>query len=172
MPDPITDQTAYLLEQDPSVFVPLDTLYDVLFEQGLMAWIDLETYYLLLLDDDRFEILEGLEEMIFGEEIDAWNGLNVLDFLRGPWVRLRTRIVSPEVVLQDLLVYLENMNETLEATWQYLPAGPESEEAKEDLLNMLMWGDLLERQIREALTHLLDPTNAPNTASWENQNGH
>jgi hypothetical protein len=156
MSDPITDQTVYLLELDPAIFVPLETLYDVLFEQGLMAWIDVEMYRRLLSADERFEVLGGLDELLFGEDIDTWNDLNVLDFLSGPWVRLRKRVISSELVLYDLLQYLQDMNETLEVTWQYLPEGPDSKEARRDLLNMLMWGDLLERQIREALTRETD----------------
>ncbi len=151
MPDPITDQTAYLLDIDAATFVPLDALYDELFMEGLMAWTDVYLYEQLLRTDERFEVLGGLDELLFGEEIDTWHDLNVLDFLSGPWVRLRRRPISPEMVLHDLLLYLEDMNETLEVTWQYLPPGPGSEEARQDLLTMLMWGDLLERQIREAL---------------------
>ncbi|MGC9398538.1 MAG: hypothetical protein ACP5HM_05315 [Anaerolineae bacterium] len=156
MADPITDQTAYLLEHDAAIFVPLDTLYEALLEQGLMSQFDLDAYHLLLKSDERFEVLNGLEELLFGDEVDIWSGWYVLDFLSGPWVRLRTRAISPELLLQDLLWYLEEMNETLEATWQYLPEGPESEEARRDLLNLLMWGDLLERHIREALAQMVD----------------
>jgi hypothetical protein len=151
MSDPITDQTVCLLEIDPATFVPLDALYDDLFLQGLMAWIDVDFYEALLRTDERFEVLSGLDELLFGEDIDTWNDLNVLGFLSGPWVRLRKRAISSELVLHDLLHYLQDMNETLEVTWQYLPTGPGADEARRDLLNMLMWGDLLERQIREAL---------------------
>lgn len=151
MPDPITDQTVYLLEIDAATFVPLDALYNELYLEGLMAWTDVYLYEDLLRTDERFEVLGGLDELLFGEEIKTWSELNVLDFLSGPWVRLRKRPISSELVLHDLLLYLQDMNETLEVTWQYLPPGPDAAEARRDLLNMLMWGDLLERQIREAL---------------------
>lgn len=153
MSDPISDQTAYLLTKNPNIFTPLEQLYRTLSSQGLMAWLELEDYWLLLESDARFEVLAGLREILTWDTLDshAGLGLEVLDFFTGPWVLLRARNYSTTEVLQELLLYLHQMNETLEVTWQYIPDDPDNKFARNNLLNMLMWGDLLEHQIRETL---------------------
>ncbi len=154
MSDPISDQTAHLLAKNPNIFTPLEQLYDVLSGQGLMSWITMRDYWLLLVTDGRFKVFAGLSEALSGDTLgsNASLGLGVLDFLTGPWVLLRTRRFSTTEVVQELLLYLHQMNEILETTWHFIPNAPESEYAKENLLNMLMWGDLLEHQLRETLT--------------------
>ncbi|MEA3308061.1 MAG: hypothetical protein U9Q70_00935 [Chloroflexota bacterium] len=154
MNDPISNQTAYLLAKKPNIFTPLERLYNVLADQGLMSWITLEDYRHLLETDGRFAVFAGLSEALTGDTFasDASLGLGVLDFLTGPWVLLRTRRFSTTEVMQELLLYLHQMNEVLETTWHRLPNMPESEQTKDNLLHMLMWGDLLEHQLRDTLT--------------------
>jgi hypothetical protein len=151
MTDPITDQTAYLLAIDDAAFVPLDFLYEELMGQGLVSEVNFDLYRWLLEVDERFEVFEGLGEMLFGE-IEEWVQPQVLAFLSGPWVHLLGRPFTMDDLIRDLLHYLVRMNETLEITWQFLPDEPEAAEAKEDLLNMLMWGDMLERRLRATLS--------------------
>lgn len=154
MSDPISDQTAYLLAKNPNIFTPLERLYGVLSSQGLMSQLEVEDYWRLLESDDRFEVLAGLGEAL-SEDIlnsNASLGLEVLNLLTGPWVLSRTRLFSTTEAKQELLLYLHQMNELLEATWQFIPNMPDREFTKDNLLNILMWSDLLEHQLRETLT--------------------
>ncbi len=160
MADPITDQTAYLLTIDDAAFVPLDFLYEELMGQGLVSEVPFDYYCWLLESDERFEVFEGLAEMLFGE-VEGWVQPQVLAFLNGPWVHLLGRPFTMDDLIRDLLHYLMKVNETLEITWQYLPDEPEAAAAKEDLLNMLMWGDMLERRLRATLSNLLNEPPEP-----------
>lgn len=155
MNDPMTNRAAELLRRDQDSFVPLDRLYTALTSEGLMAWVDPVIFRRLLESDPRFEVLDGLSENLFPDAALTASGLDVLDFLNGPWVILQERKLSPLDVMTDILHHLQRMNETLEIAWSSLADAPETGETKADLLNMLLLGDLLERQIRDALFQIL-----------------
>ena len=69
--------------------------------------------------------------------------------LTGPLVMLRERGASTEKIMLDVLLHLQEMNEALETAWQLRPEG--NDEIEAELLNLLMMGDMLEREIRQAI---------------------
>ena len=149
MDDLITRQLEQLLRESKNIFIPVGELYDRLAARGMSAWMDESLLMQLLLEDDRFIVLEGLEEALFSEDAPFSRRLRELGLLRGPWVVLSERIVSPSAVMADLLHYLRELNAALESAWQRMME--EEPEIAQDILNLLMMGDMLERQVKQAL---------------------
>jgi hypothetical protein len=150
MTDPITDRVAQILAADQEIFVPLLRLYRDLTSEGLLTYVDLNTFERLLESDRRFEFIEDLEEEIIGDLLDPRIDaeLEAMGFFGGPRVKLRAREVSTPVLMDSLLRQLQTMNSSLENAWRTRADDPEIEGA---LLQMLMMGDMLERQVREML---------------------
>jgi hypothetical protein len=146
--DPITNRVARILSQSSHVLVPLEELYDQLANEGLMVWMTPELLEQLLIDDERFEVYEGLADSdLFNPMIQA--ELQMRGLLGGPLVLLRERVSSTEEVMLDMLLHLQEMNSALETAWQLRPEG--NPEVEAELLNLLMMGDMLEREIKRAL---------------------
>jgi hypothetical protein len=148
MTDPITQRVTQILSESTHVLVPLDDLYDRLAGEGLMVWMTEELLEQFLISDSRFEVYEGLADSdLFDPMVQA--ELQARGLLSGPLVMLRERASSTEDVLVDMLLHLEEMNTALETAWQLRPEGDPEVEA--ELLNLLMMGDMLEREIKRAL---------------------
>ncbi|MGC9521630.1 MAG: hypothetical protein ACP5HG_07075 [Anaerolineae bacterium] len=148
MNDPITNRLVRILRESSHVLVPMDDLYDRLASEGMMVWITPELLEQLIASDDRFEIYEGLAESdLFNPLIQT--ELQARGLLGGPLVMLRERGTSTEDVMLDMLQHLQEMNKALEAAWQMRPEDNPDIEA--ELLNLLMMGDMLEREIKRAL---------------------
>lgn len=148
MSDPITNRVARLLGESAHVLVPLDELYDELSNEGLMSWMTPQLFERLLMFDDRFEVYEGLADSdLFNPMVQA--ELQARGLLGGPLVMLRERGTSSEEVMLDMLLHLQEMNKALETAWKLRPQNNPDIEA--ELLNLLMMGDMLEREIKRAL---------------------
>jgi hypothetical protein len=148
MTDPITNRAVQILTGSRRLLVPLDDLYRELAGEGLMSWTDLNTFEALLADDERFELVVGLGNSEF---IDPALQAELINrgFLRGPMVVLQERRITPELVILDILHHLQEVNQALEAAWQVRP--PNDPEVEAELINLLMMGDMLERELRQAL---------------------
>jgi hypothetical protein len=149
--DPITDRVAQILAVDREVFVPLERLYQILKNEGVMGHINIDMFEWLLTSDDRFEFIENLEDEIFegliDPEVDAeLEGLGF--FAKRPLVKLGIRQATVVDMMDSLLRQLKRMNESLENAWRSQDNDPE---AREGLLHVLMMGDMLERQVRQLL---------------------
>ncbi len=146
--DPISERAAQILATSKHILMPLSELYHNLTTEGLMVWTSPEMFEYLLSEDNRFDIFEGLAgaELL---RLDGLNNTNVYGLLAGPLVMLRRRGTSPEIVQQDLLNHLKEMNAALEAAWNLRPAG--DAEIESELLQLLMMGDMLERELKHAL---------------------
>ncbi|MBN1877555.1 MAG: hypothetical protein JXA33_25255 [Anaerolineae bacterium] len=148
MSDPITDRTAQLLNHSEFGLVPLSELYRMLTNEGLMPWIDMDAFSWLIGTDSRFEIVDGLRDIDLLDE-DVQFELEMRGLLGGPRVMLRSRKVPPEVVILDLLHQLHDMNAALEEAWNMRPQNDPEVEA--ELVNLLMMGDMLERELLHVL---------------------
>lgn len=154
MSDPITNHIAHLLETSDHIVIPFDRLYQTLVAEGWMPWIDTDMLESLIVDDPRFELLDGLSEIdTFRPALLA--ELEIQGLLLGPLVMLRDRASSSEVVMLDLLNYLQAMNRTLESAWHKHSAQEMADEA--EILNLLMMGDMLERELKQSLNLELFP---------------
>lgn len=148
MSDPISNRVARILSESPHVLVPLDELYDQLANEGLMVWMTPELLEQLLVSDERFEVYEGLADSdLFNPLVQS--ELQMRGLLGGPLVMLRERVSSTEEVMLDMLLHLQEMNSALETAWQLRPDG--NPEVEAELLNLLMMGDMLEREVKRAL---------------------
>jgi hypothetical protein len=148
MSDPISNRAAWILSESTHVLVPFDELYDQLAREGLMIWMTPELLEQLLMSDERFEVYEGLADSdLFNPMIQA--ELQTRGLLAGPLIMLRERASSTEEVMMDMLLHLQEMNTALETAWQLRPEG--NPEVEAELLNLLMMGDMLEREIKRAL---------------------
>jgi hypothetical protein len=148
MNDPITNRVARILKESVHVLMPLDELFDRLANEGMMAWMTPELLEELLISDDRFEVYEGLADSdLFNPMIQA--ELQARGLLGMPLAMLRERVTSTDEVMLDMLLHLQEMNTALETAWKLRPQNNPDVEA--ELLNLLMMGDMLEREIKRAL---------------------
>jgi len=148
MIDPITNRVIHILSESVHILVPLDELYDRLANEGLMIWMTPELLEQFLMSDDRFEIYEGLADSeLFDPMVQS--ELQTRGLLGGPLVMLEERATSSEEVMMDMLLHLQEMNTALETAWQLRP--DDNPEVEAELLNLLMMGDMLEREIKRAL---------------------
>lgn len=148
MRDPISNRVSQILTESVHVLVPLDDLYNLLANEGLMVWMTPELLEQLLTADDRFEIYEGLADSELFEPL-VQSELRARGLLGGPLVMLRERASTTEEVMMDMLLHLQEMNKALETAWQLRPE--DNPEIEAELLNLLMMGDMLEREIKRAL---------------------
>lgn len=148
MIDPITRRIILFLSESAHLLVPIEELYSALWDEGLLSATSEEDFEQLLVFDDRFEIYESLGHSdLFHPSIQA--ELRARGLLTGPLVMLRERGASTEQIMLDVLLHLEEMNQALETAWQLRPEG--NDEIEAELLNLLMMGDMLEREIRHAI---------------------
>jgi len=148
MSDPITNHVAQMLNESEHVLVPLEDLCDQLNTEGLMTWMTPDLLEQLLTEDSRFEIYEGLADSeLFNPMVQA--ELQARGLLSGPLVMLRERVSTSEEVMLDMLLHLQEMNKALETAWQLRPE--DNPEIEAEILNLLMMGDMLEREIKRAL---------------------
>ena len=148
MSDPITNRVTQILSASSHVLVPLDDLYERLTNEGLMVWMTPELLEQFLMSDEKFEVYEGLADSdLFNPMIQS--ELSTRGLLGGPLVMLRDRASSTEEVMMDMLLHLQEMNTALETAWQLRPE--DNPEIEAELLNLLMMGDMLEREIKRAL---------------------
>ncbi|MGC9348060.1 MAG: hypothetical protein ACP5JG_07990 [Anaerolineae bacterium] len=167
MGDPITNRIAQILMESEHVLVPVEAIYDRLASEGLMVWMTPELLEQLILTDERFEIYEGLADSeLFNPMVQA--ELAARGLLGGPLVMLLDRGSTTEEIMLDMLLHLQEMNEALETAWNLRPA--DNPEVEAELLNLLMMGDMLEREIKRALetgTMIIDvePRNEPTDLS-------
>ena len=148
MIDPITNRIIQILNESKHLLVPIEELYNALRGEGLMSQTSEETFEQLIVTDERFEVYESLGHSdLFHPTIQA--ELRARGLLTGPLVMLRERSANTEQIMHDVLLHLQEMNEALETAWQLRPEG--NEEIEAELLNLLMMGDMLEREIRQAI---------------------
>ncbi|MGC9468723.1 MAG: hypothetical protein ACP5HS_09035 [Anaerolineae bacterium] len=148
MTDPITNRVAQILSESTHVLVPLDDLFERLANEGMMVWVTPDLFEQLLMSDDRFEVYEGLADSDLFSPIIQME-LQARGLLGGPLVLLRERASTTQEVMLDMLLHLQEMNKALETAWRLRPEDNPAVEA--ELLNLLMMGDMLEREIRRAL---------------------
>lgn len=148
MGDPITNRVAQMLSTAAHILVPMDELYDRLAGEGLMVWMTPDLFVDLLMSDERFDVYEGLADSDLFDPL-VQTELQARGLLSGPLVMLRERGSATQDVMLDMLLHLQEMNKALETAWQLRPQGDAEVEA--ELLNLLMMGDMLEREIKRAL---------------------
>lgn len=146
--DPISERAAQILETSKHVLMPLSELYHSLTTEGLMVWTSPEMFEYLLSEDNRFDIFEGLADTEL-MRLSGLSDISAYGLLAGPLVMLRQRGTSPEIVQHDLLNHLKEMNAALEVAWNMRPAS--DTEIESELLQLLMMGDMLERELKRTL---------------------
>lgn len=149
--DPITARVERLLIESAEVFVPFEQVYDTLQREGLLAHFDAAALLDFLRGNWHFQVLGGFSHLAFLDAETAI-GLELLSAMTGPWVVLRSRLVSPLATMGELLRHLQQMNHAIESAWRQLGT---ASEARDDLLGLLMLSDALERKVRSALADAL-----------------
>ncbi len=148
MIDPITNRIIQLLTESEHLLVPIEELYHSLLAEGLLPLTSEETFEQLIATDERFEVYESLGHSdLFHPSIQV--ELRARGLLTGPLVLLCERSASSEKIMLDVLLHLQEMNLALETAWQLRPEG--NNEIETELLNLLMMGDMLEREIKHAI---------------------
>ncbi|MBC7226695.1 MAG: hypothetical protein H5T61_05625 [Thermoflexales bacterium] len=140
-----------ILETDPDFYVPVKKLWLMLQAERLPMDLELEEFRAWLEADDRFEI-EDLDDSLPGdpEEVaEIERDLEALGFFGGPRVKLASREMTAEDIMNGLLRSLQRMNEALRGAWETRPEG--DRETEEQLLDALALGQEMEEEIRQML---------------------
>ncbi len=149
MSDPITKHIFHLLLQDSTVLVPLEDIHRRLLSEGMSLQVTLPMLEQMLRGDAMFHIVNGIQDLEM-LHLSAQAHLHRYNFINGPYVMLKLWDAYPPLVLHAVLRQLHDTNTVLEMAWKMKqetdPAGSEI------LLHMLMVGDLLERELQQALT--------------------
>ncbi len=148
MKDPITMRAAHILAQSSHILIPLEDLYNVLVDEGLMAWISPDMFEYLIASDKTFAIIGGLEELEMLTPLLRAE-LRMQGFWSGSLVMLHQWTAFPSLVLEDLLTHLHDMSDALETAWQ--TRSPDDPVTEAELLNMLLMSDMVAREISGAL---------------------
>jgi len=150
--DPISNRVVQILQTSERIVLPLQELYQNLTIEGWLTQIDIAMFEYLLASDKRFELLEGLNSTDI-INTSLLGQFDIRDIFAGPLVMLHNYAISTETVLLDVLRHLQEMNLALEHAWQARPVN--DNELENEILSLLMMGDMLERQIKHSLH--LDP---------------
>jgi hypothetical protein len=129
------DRAIEILEKDPSFYLPVRDLWLALREQGLARDLELEPFYTFLAGDDQFEIMEQ-------EGGDPTS-------LSGARVKLASRQVTTDDVLEGLSQSLLALNQALRNAWETRPQGDEQTEGL--LLDALSIAEELGREVKEVI---------------------
>lgn len=152
MTDPITNRVLNLMAQESELFIPLRRLYRMLSGEGLLVRTDLSTFRQLLASDERFELFPGdlTEDEALNPELEA--ALEVLDLYPGERVKLRSRQASDSDLMRGFLTHLRQLNGVLESMWRVRSG--DDPEGEAEILQMLLWGDMVEREVQQLLSEL------------------
>ena len=124
-----------ILEKDPSFYLPVRDLWQKLRDEGLASDLEMEPFYTYLASDDQFEIME--QE---GEDPSTFSGTRV---------KLASRQVTTDDVLEGLSQSLLALNQALLNAWETRPQGDEQTEGM--LLDALSIAEELGREVKEVI---------------------
>jgi hypothetical protein len=129
------DRAIEILQEDPSFYLPIRDLWMSLREEGLASDLELESFYTFLVGDDLFEIMtqEG-------------GGPASSSSTR---VKLASRQVTTDDVLEGLSQSLLALNQALLNAWESRPQGDEQTEGL--LLDALSIAEELGREVKEVI---------------------
>ncbi len=152
MSDPITKHVFHILLKEKEVLVPLSDLHRRLLSEGMLLQIDPPMLEQMLREDSLFRVIHGIQDLKL-LHLSAQAHLHNYNFINGPYVMLRLWDAYPPLVLHAVLRQMHDMNIVLEMAWKMKSDVDPAE--SEMLLHLLMVGDLLERELRQALSKQL-----------------
>ncbi len=155
MSDPITNRVAAIMAASDEVYIPIHYLYQQLTAEGLMVWTDLPTFQWLLSNDERFEVLQEEFEEPLELMSDLEAELEALGIFPGVQVKLRARQASETEVMRGFLRHLRHINYVLEELWRWRSEADDPE-GEADLIQLLMFSDMVEREIARVLSEHSD----------------
>lgn len=141
MDDKTLARTVEILESDPQIYLPVESLWLALRCEGLAADLDRETFQHDLEADPRFEF-SAPPVFLSGEETAKLG-------LAGPHVKLTTRQVTTDAVLDILEHNVDQLHEVLLRAWENRPPGDDQAEAM--LVEAMAKAEKLRSEIRDVI---------------------
>ena len=129
------ERTIEILQKDPSFYMLVRDLWLALREEGLASDLEMEPFYTHLAGDDQFEIMEQ-------EGGDQTS-------ISGARVKLASRQVTTDDVLEGLSQSLLALNQALLTAWETRPEGDDQTEGL--LLDALSIAEELGREVKEVI---------------------
>jgi hypothetical protein len=137
-----------ILEVDPQIYLPVERLWLALRSEGLAADLDREAFQRDLEADSRFEFSAPPVFLSGGETADLG--------LTGPHVKLATRQVTTDAVLDILEHNVDQLHEVLLRAWENRPPGDDRAEAM--LVEAMAKAEKLRGEIRDVIRIRRPPT--------------
>lgn len=131
-----------ILETVPEIYLPVERLWLMLRSEGLASDLDRESLQHELEADSRFEF--SAPPVLLSAEETAGLGLAA-----GPHVKLASRQVTTDAVLDILEHNVERLNEVLLHAWENRPPGDDRAEAM--LVEALAKAEKLRSEIRDVI---------------------
>ncbi|MEW6568076.1 MAG: hypothetical protein AB1449_07905 [Chloroflexota bacterium] len=115
-------RTVEILQGEPAPYLAVDQLWERLRQEGLLAETSLEDFQRQLASDPRFEFTQGPILPGMSPE-ESRQTLRALDLVSGPSVKLASRPVTLDALLDGLAHSLHQLEAALEHAWQTRPPG-------------------------------------------------
>ncbi len=148
MDDPVLRRAVELLGTEPALYLAVDELWGRLRQEGLLADATPDDLQRLLESDGRFEFTQGpvLPSMTPEESRQA---LRALGLFSGPSVKLASRAVTLDAVLDGLAHSLHQLEAALERAWESRP--PEDAQAEQILRQAMERTDALRAEVERVI---------------------
>ena len=135
-------RTLEILETAPEIYLPVERLWLTLRTEGLAIDLDREGFQRELEADPRIEFSAP-------PVLPSAGGLAGLGLAAGPHVKLASRPVTTDAVLDILEHNIEQLNEVLLRAWENRPPGDDRAEAM--LVEAMAKAEKLRSEIREVI---------------------
>lgn len=142
-------RAAEILEAEPALYLAVDELWERLRQEGLLVDSTPDDLQRQLESDSRFEFTQGPVLPGMSPE-ESRQTLRALDLFSGPSVKLASRPVTLDAVLDGLAHSLSQLEAALQRAWEGRP--PEDAQAEQVLRHAMERTDALRAEVERVIT--------------------
>lgn len=155
MDDPVLRRAAEILETEPGLYLAVEELWERLRHEGLLADSTPDDLQHMLQSDSRFEVTQG--PVLPGMTLEgSRQTLRALDLFSGPSVKLVSRPITLDAVLEGLTHSLRQLETALQRAWRSRP--PKDEKTEQVLRQAMERTDALRAEIERVIASVRPPS--------------
>lgn len=138
-----------ILEAEPALYLAVQRLWEILRQEGLLGDTSVDQFQHDLEADGRFEFTQA--PMLPGMSADeSRRALQALDLFSGPSVKLASRPVTIQALLDGMAYSLRQLDNALLRAWEARPPG--DLQAEQVLREAMERAATLRREIEDVIT--------------------
>lgn len=141
-------RTIEILQTEPGLYLAVEELWERLRQEGLLADSTPADLQLQLESDSRFEFTQGPVLPGMSPE-ESRQALRALDLFSGPSVKLASRPITLEAVLDGLAHSLSQLEAALQRAWESRPR--DDDQAEQVLRQAMERTDALRAEIERVI---------------------